>query len=128
MACANVVASGYFPWRDMFLVHGLFPDVLAGSVGQAIFGDSIWGVHAGHIVILIPLFWVCIYLFAVWVSRRNPWFLALVFLGVIGLGTAAAGGAVHGRACAGAAAEVGARMSFPRVLLPAERFVAWPVA
>ena len=29
------------------LRHGLFPDVLAGSLGQAIFGDSIWGIHAG---------------------------------------------------------------------------------
>jgi hypothetical protein len=32
-----------------------------------------------------PLFLVNTYLFAVWVSRRNPWFLALFFLGVIGL-------------------------------------------
>ena len=82
MAGASLVARGYFPWRDMLFVHGLFPDVLTGSLGRAIFGDSIWGVFAGHTVILIPLFWVSTYLFAVWVSRRNPWFLALVFLGV----------------------------------------------
>ena len=36
-------------------------------------------------MILIPLFWVSSYLFAVWVSRRNPWFLALVFLSVTSL-------------------------------------------
>ena len=85
MAGASLVARGYFPWRDVLFVHGLFPDVLTGSLGRAIFGDSIWGVLAVHTVILVPLFWVNIYLFAVWVSRRNPWFLALFFLGVIGL-------------------------------------------
>jgi hypothetical protein len=80
MAGASVVARGYFPWRDVLFVHGLFPDVLTGSLGRAIFGDSIWGVFAVHTVILVPLFWVGAYLFAVWVSRRNPWFLALSFL------------------------------------------------
>ena len=79
MATASVVARGYFPWRDVLFVHGVFPDVLTGSSG-AIFGASIWGVFAVHTVILVPLFWVSTYLFAVWVSRRNPWFLGLVFL------------------------------------------------
>lgn len=76
MAGASLFARGYIPWRNMQFVHGLFPDVLTGSLGRAIFGDSIWGVRAIHSVILIPLFWVSVYLFAVWVSRRNPWFLA----------------------------------------------------
>ena len=80
MAGASVVARGYFPWRDVLFVHGLFPDVLTAGLGRAIFGDSIWGVFAVHTVILVPLFWVSTYLFAVWVSRRNPWFLALFFL------------------------------------------------
>ena len=80
MAGASVVARGYFPWRDVLFVHGVFPDVLTGSLGRAIFGNSIWGVFAVHTVILVPVFWVSTYLFAVWVSRRNPWFLALVFL------------------------------------------------
>jgi hypothetical protein len=84
-AGASVLARGYFPWRDMLFVHGLYPDVLAGSLGRAIFGDSIWGVHAFDHMIQGPLFLVNTYLFAVWVSRRNPWFLALFFLGVIGL-------------------------------------------
>jgi hypothetical protein len=87
MAGASLFARGYFPWRDVLFVHGLFPDVLTGSLGRAIFGDSIWGVVAIHTVVLIPLFWVSTYLFGVWVSRRNPWFLAAVFLCVVlGLG------------------------------------------
>lgn len=80
MAGASLAARGYFPWRDVLFVHGVFPDVLTGSMGQAIFGDSIWGVFAVHTVVLVPLFWVSTYLFAVWASRRNPWFLVLAFL------------------------------------------------
>ncbi len=85
MAGASVLARGYFPWRDVLFIHGLFPDVLTGSLGRVVFGDSIWGIRAIHSVILIPLFWVSTYFFAVWVSRRNPWFLALTFLGVASL-------------------------------------------
>ncbi len=85
MAGASVVARGYFPWRDLLFIHGVFPDVLVGSLGRAVFGESIWGVRAIHTVILVPLFWVSSYLFAVWVSRRNPWFLTLVFLSVTSL-------------------------------------------
>jgi hypothetical protein len=80
MAGASVVARGYFPWRDVLFIHGVFPDFLTGSLGRAIFGDSIWGVFALHTAILVPLFWVSTYLFGVWVSRRNPWFLALFVL------------------------------------------------
>jgi hypothetical protein len=85
VAFASVVARGYFPWRDVLFVHGVFPDVLTGTLGRAIFGDSIWGVFAVHSVILVSLFWISIYFFAVWVSRRNPWFLALTFLWVTSL-------------------------------------------
>jgi hypothetical protein len=77
---ASLLARGYFPWRDLLFTHGLFPEVLTGSLGRAIFGDSIWGEYAIHSMILIPLFWVSTYLFAVWVSRRNQWFLTLTFL------------------------------------------------
>ncbi|AYE95604.1 hypothetical protein C0J29_13175 [Mycobacterium paragordonae] len=80
MVGASLFARGYIPWRNMQFVHGLFPDVLTGILGRVIFGDSIWGIRAIHSVILIPVFWVSVYLFAVWVSRRNPWFLAPTFL------------------------------------------------
>jgi hypothetical protein len=82
MASSSLVARGYFPWRDLLMGHGLFDDVITGDLGRAIFGDTIWGIFAIHTVIVVPLFWVSVYLFAVWVSRRNPWFLALGFLGV----------------------------------------------
>lgn len=86
MAGASVLAHGYLPWRDLLFVHGVFPDVLAGSLGRAVFGDTVWGGFAQHSVLSVPLFWVGVYLFAVWVSRRNPWFSALTFSAItIGL-------------------------------------------
>ena len=130
MGGANTLAHGYFPWRDLLFYHGVFRDVLAGSLGRAIFDDSIWGITAGHYVILDPLLVVSIYLFAVWVSRRNPWFLGLFLLGVIGLGT---GLLLEWEQFMG--------LHVPALLLkweqfmsappawsnPAERFVAWPI-
>jgi hypothetical protein len=113
MATASVVARGYFPWRDVLFVHGLYPDVLTGYLGRAIFGDSIWGVFAVHTVVLVPLFWVSAYLFAVWVSRRNPWFLALVFLWMISL----LGPLLDSERIAGPRWE----------LVWSERFMGWPV-
>lgn len=79
---ASLLSRGYFPWRDMLFIHGLFPDVLTGSLGRAVIADTIWGVFAFHTVVLIPLAWVSAYFFAVWVSRGNLWLLALTF-GVI---------------------------------------------
>ncbi len=132
MPGSSLLAHGYFPWRDLLFVHGVFTDVLTGSLGRAIFDDSIWGLHAVHTVILVPLLVVSIYLFAVWVSRRNPWFLGLFLLGVIGLSTRLL-------------LEWGQFMELPvSVELlkelkeqylslaplwsgPAERFVAWPI-
>ena len=111
---ASLLAHGYFPWRDMLFVHGLFPDVLTGSLGRDIFGDSIWGIFAVHTVILMPLFWVTTYLFAVWISRRNPPFLGLIFLGVVG--------------CIWPLVEWERSMGQPTPLLQwPERFVAVPV-
>jgi len=126
---ASLLARGYFPWRDFLFVHGLFTDVLTGSLGRAIFEDSIWGVLAVHTVILVPLFVVCIYLFAVWFSRRNPWFLALFLLVVIGLGT---GQLLEwqrfmGLHVSGLLLKWERTMSYPYAFyFTAERFVAWP--
>jgi hypothetical protein len=130
MTGASVLDHGYLPWRDLLFVHGLWPDVLAGSFNRAIFEDSIWGVLAGHTVILCPLLLVSTYLFAVWVSRRNPWFLALFLLGVIGLGTGVLleWQRFMGLHVPGLLLQWEQRMSNPSSwIAPAERFVAWPV-
>ena len=126
---ASLLARGYFPWRDFLFIHGLYTDVLTGSLGRAIFEDSIWGVDAVHTVILVPLFVVSIYLFAVWVSRRNPWFLTLFLLVVIGLG---AGQLLEwerflGLHMPGLLLKWQRTMSYPAMFyLMAEKFLAWP--
>jgi hypothetical protein len=78
LAGASLTHRGYFPWRDLIFIHGLFPDVLKGTFGTAVFGDTIWGELAGGTVLLYPLCAVALYLYAVWVSSGNPWFLAVV--------------------------------------------------
>jgi hypothetical protein len=75
---ASLLSRGYFPWRDLLFIHGLYPDALQGSLGFMIFGKSLWGVFAVASVLVYPIFWVLTYLYAAWVSNRNPWLLTLV--------------------------------------------------
>jgi len=66
-----VLGHGLLPWRDIFLIHGFLADVLTGAVGMAVFGNTRWGVTAGEAVFTIPAFWLSIYFFAAYFSRRN---------------------------------------------------------
>jgi hypothetical protein len=75
---AHLLSQGYFPWRDFQFIHGLWSDALQSVVGFAIFGSTRWGSAAGTSVLLVPLVWVVLYLFAVWFCRRNRWFLACI--------------------------------------------------
>jgi hypothetical protein len=72
---AHLLGKGYFPWRDLFFIHGLWMDALQSTLGFSVFGDTRWGGNAGVAVLVIPACWVIIYLFAVWFSRSNRWFL-----------------------------------------------------
>jgi hypothetical protein len=83
MAGASLLSRGNVPWRDLLFIHGLYQDVLRGSLGFAVFGESIWGVVAVDTVLLFPLCWVLLYLYAAWVSNRNPWFLTLVGISAV---------------------------------------------
>jgi hypothetical protein len=69
---------GLFPWRDVYTIHGLLQDVFAGQVGLSIFSYSWWGAWAGLGMLVIPGFWICQYLFVVYVSRGNL-FIPLTF-------------------------------------------------
>jgi hypothetical protein len=77
---ANLLGKGYFPWRDLFFIHGLWMDALQSTLGFTVFGDTRWGGNAGSTVLVIPVCWVILYLFAVWFSRSNRWFLIGVVL------------------------------------------------
>jgi hypothetical protein len=73
---AHLLSKGYFPWRDFLFIHGLWLDGLQSTLGFSIFGSTRWGSAAGSAVLFAPLVWVILYLFAVWFSRSNRWFLA----------------------------------------------------
>ena len=77
---ANLLGKGYFPWRDQLFIHGLWMDSLQSAVGFGVFGDTRWGSAAGGMVLIVPLCWVIIYLFAAWFSRGNRWFLTGIAL------------------------------------------------
>ncbi len=86
LAGSSLLARGEFPWRDFLFIHGLWPDALRANLAAALFGDSIWGIHAGYSMVLFPLSGVILYLFAAWLSRGNPWLLLGGALIVVGLG------------------------------------------
>ena len=62
---------GLWPWRDLFIVHGLLGDVFTGAIGMFAFGNTRWGVTAGTGIYVIPAFWIATYYFAAYFSRRN---------------------------------------------------------
>ncbi len=76
-----VLGHGLLPWRDLFLVHGLLADVFKGAIGMVVFGNTRWGATAGEGVYVLPAFWLTIYFFAAYFSRRNR--VLMLGLGVI---------------------------------------------
>ena len=64
-------AHGLFPWRDLFFIHGVYPDILAGQLGMSVFDASRWGSTAGVTMFLIPSLWLSLYVFAAYFGRRN---------------------------------------------------------
>jgi hypothetical protein len=73
-----VFGHGLLPWRDLFIVHGLLGDVFSGAIGMVVFGNSRWGVAAGGNVFVLPAFWLMLYYFAAYFSRKNR----IVMLGI----------------------------------------------
>ena len=80
LAGSNLLAKGYFPWRDLTFVHGLWADVLQGTLGTSLFENSRWGDFAGILVVLNPLCWVTLYLLVVWFARRHSMLVAAFVL------------------------------------------------
>jgi len=91
---------GLFPWRDLYVIHGVFADILAGQLGMSVFSASRWGATAGLTIFLIPLLWVSLYVFTAYFARRNR-LLAVGFVVVAALwltsGRLAGAGLVLGR-------------------------------
>jgi hypothetical protein len=83
LAGSNLLAKGYFPWRDLMFVHGLWADVLQATLSTSLFENSRWGNFAGILVVINPLCWVALYLLVVWFARRNSLLVAAFVLLVV---------------------------------------------
>jgi hypothetical protein len=69
---ADLLNRGFFPWRDVTFVHGVFEDALRSWAGFALFDHTLWGTNAAMVALWAPLGWVALFLFAVW-SARGRW-------------------------------------------------------
>ncbi len=69
-------AHGLFPWRDLYFIHGVFGDVLAGQLGMSVFAPNRWGSASGFTIFLVPMLWLSVYVFAAYFARRNRLFAA----------------------------------------------------
>ncbi len=67
---------GMFPWRDLYVIHGVFGDILAGQLGMSVFAPSRWGSASGFTIFLIPMLWISMYVFSAYFARRNRLFVA----------------------------------------------------
>jgi hypothetical protein len=74
-------AHGLFPWRDLYLIHGMLNDGLSAVLGFAVFGKTRWGGFAGLSIYVDPCFWLAMYAFAATFCRKNR--LVLLGLGLL---------------------------------------------
>jgi hypothetical protein len=84
-----VFQHGLFPWKDIYLLHGLLADLLDGKIGMILFGNTRWGANAGLSLLVNPANWIVLYLFAAYFCRKNRLLL-------VGLTVAMACGLVQG--------------------------------
>jgi len=76
-----IFQHGLFPWRDIYVLHGLIEDVFNGKIGMILFGNTRWGSNAGIRLIVYPVNVIAVYLFAAYFSRKNR--LVLVGLAIV---------------------------------------------
>lgn len=61
VASAELVSKGFFPFRDLLFIHGLFEDPGRSWLSFQLFERSIWGAAAGQQLLFAPLVWVSAY-------------------------------------------------------------------
>jgi hypothetical protein len=79
---ADLMTRGYFPWRDVLFMHGVFEDGLRANAGFAMFQHSVWGAQAASAMLWLPLLCVGYYLLAVWAAPRQ-WVLHLAVVAAV---------------------------------------------
>ncbi|MBV8196021.1 MAG: hypothetical protein JOY80_10915 [Candidatus Dormibacteraeota bacterium] len=81
LASQHLMTSGFFPWRDILLAHGLFLDGLRNMFSMAVFGSSHWGALVADGLIFGPLYAAGMYYLAATLLRgRNLLLLLTVAL------------------------------------------------
>ncbi|HRD60999.1 MAG TPA: hypothetical protein PL137_08855, partial [Nocardioides sp.] len=66
---ADLMSRGYFPWRDVTFIHGVFEDGLRSWPAFALFEHTLWATWAMAYVLWLPLCWSGMYLLGVWATR-----------------------------------------------------------
>lgn len=51
----------YLPWRDLLFNHGVYEDFLRPLFGTFLFGQTVWGMQTGILLIIVPLEFIFIY-------------------------------------------------------------------
>jgi hypothetical protein len=64
IATLRLLHLGEVPYRDFLPYHGLLVDTFFNALGYRLLSASAWGAFAGTALILTPLNWVALYLFA----------------------------------------------------------------
>jgi hypothetical protein len=80
----RLVDSGFLPWRDVVLTHGIFQDAVYAS-GEGVFGNSVWGFLTGAGMIMNPLTLLSLYFLLVYLLGRN--WLLLLFATLLAIAT-----------------------------------------
>ncbi len=62
---------GFFPWKDLFFIHGLLADVFDTGIGMVVFANSRWGSYAGSSMFVSATTIVMLYYFTAYFARRN---------------------------------------------------------
>ena len=78
LAAAQLTFHGFFPWKDLFFIHGVLADIFDDGIGMAVFSNSRWGGYAGSSMFVVPITIVVFYYFTAYFARRNR----LLVLGV----------------------------------------------
>jgi hypothetical protein len=60
----RLIHLGEVPYRDFLPFHGLLVDTLFNALGYRLLSASAWGALAGSALVIVPLTWVTLYLFA----------------------------------------------------------------
>lgn len=74
---ARLMMHGFFPWRDVMLIHGPLQDGLLDMAGMQVFGTTRWGGTAADAMIWTPLFVIGIYLLAAYAADGRTMFFPL---------------------------------------------------